>query len=210
MPDKTPALDDAYALETSDDNKRLYASWADNYDSSFAVDMDYRMPQTIASIYAEVGLGGQPIADVGAGTGLVVTHMPSQDAQAIDALDISTEMLCVAAKRGIYRDFIQCDLTAQLPIEDATYGAIISAGTFTHGHVGPGALDELMRIAKPGAVFVLGINAEHFAARGFEAKIALLEPDIEKLEIRTTRIYGPNANDAHKDDLAKVAVFWKR
>jgi ubiquinone/menaquinone biosynthesis C-methylase UbiE len=210
MTDTDPDLTAAYALETPEDSKRLYADWAESYDSTFAKDMDYRMPQVIARIYAEVAQGAQPVLDVGAGTGLFVQDLPPHDGVQIDALDISAEMLAVAAKRGVYRNFLQYDLTQRLPIEDATYGALVSAGTFTHGHVGPDALDELMRIAKPGAVFVLGINAEHFESRGFAAKFEALAPDIENMEMRDLPIYGPDTDAAHKDDLARVAIFKRR
>ncbi|MGB3245447.1 MAG: class I SAM-dependent methyltransferase [Sulfitobacter sp.] len=210
MPDKDPSLDAAYALETPQDSQRLYAKWADNYDSTFADAMDYQMPRIIALIYAEVGLGKQPVLDVGAGTGLLVKEMPLRGGAAFDALDISPEMLEVAGQRGIYRSLLEADLTTKLPIEDATYGAILSAGTFTHGHVGPNAIDELVRIAQPNAVFVLGINAEHFEERGFGTKFAALDPEIRDLHLRDVNIYGAGADAAHKDDQARVAVFWKR
>lgn len=210
MPDKDPDLNAAYALETPEDSKRLYADWAASYDQSFAAEMDYQMPRRIAALYREVGAGAGPVADVGAGTGLVVEDLPVAEGLAVDALDISAEMLAEAGKRGKYRRLIECDLTQTLPIEGAQYGAVISAGTFTHGHVGPEALVELLRIARPGAVFVLGINAAHFVARGFEAKLAALAGRIERLEIRSLPIYGAGGDPAHQDDTASVAVFWKR
>ena len=210
MSDKEPDLQSAYALETPEDSKRLYADWAQSYDQSFAAEMDYQIPRIVAQIYAEAAKGVGPVADLGAGTGLVVEHMPQRDGVDIDALDISEEMLAVASKRGVYRDLIQCDLTQELPIEDARYGAVISAGTFTHGHVGPEALDEVLRIARPGAIFVLGINAAHFVAHGFDVKLTALEAQIERLEICDVPIYGAGTDPAHKDDRANVAVFFKR
>ncbi|MBD3665461.1 class I SAM-dependent DNA methyltransferase [Sulfitobacter aestuariivivens] len=209
MTRKKPTVDTAYALETPEDSKRLYAQWADTYDQTFAADMDYLMPHTIAEAFVAVGKGRSPVLDVGAGTGLLVAHEAMRDVPRIDALDISPEMLRVAGGRGVYDGLIQGDLTQTLPIEDNTYAAILSAGTFTHGHVGPDALDELMRIAKPGAVFVLGINAAHYAEQGFEAKLAALEPHIQGLMIDTVPIYGPGADDAHRDDQAHVVTFFK-
>lgn len=210
MTDKDPSLDAAYALQTPQDNQRLYAQWAESYDTSFAEAMSYQMPRIVALIYAEVGLGARPILDVGAGTGLLVKEMPMRGGLEFDALDISPQMLEVAGRRGVYRALLEADLTEKLPIDDATYGAVLSAGTFTHGHVGPEALDELLRIAKPNAVFVLGINAEHFEERGFGTKFAALEPHIRDLHLRDVNIYGAEADDAHKDDQARVAVFWKK
>jgi SAM-dependent methyltransferase len=210
MPDKTANLDRAYALETPEDNRRLYADWAETYDATFAEDMDYQMPDRVAEIFAEAGRGKGPVLDVGAGTGLLVRHLPLRDGDRIDALDISPQMLAVAGRRGVYAKLIEADLTGPLDIADRTYGAIVSSGTFTHGHVGPDALDELLRIAEPGAIFVLAINREHFEARGFGDKFAVLEPHINDLNLRTVKIYGPNAQGPHKDDQALVAIFRKR
>lgn len=210
MTEKAPDLDAAYALETPEDNRRLYADWAQSYDDSFASDMDYRLPQLVALVLSEIFQGPGPVLDVGAGTGLVAQNMLMRGLLKIDALDISPEMLAVAGAKGLYRNLIEGDLTAKLDIPDETYGAIVSSGTFTHGHVGPQALDELLRIAQPGATFVLSINAAHFEARGFADKFAGLEPDIADVEHRIVDIYGAGADDAHKNDKAHIAVFTKR
>lgn len=205
-----PDLDAAYGLETPADNQRLYAEWAQTYDSGFAQDMDYRLPQITALVLAEVMAGIGPILDVGAGTGLLAQHFPLRAVFGMDALDISPDMLAVAAQKGLYRETIVADLTGPIDLADETYGAVVSSGTFTHGHVGPEAFDELLRVAKPGAIFVLAINAAHFEARGFDAKFAALAPVIKDLEHRRVNIYGPGADPAHADDQAVIAVFRKR
>lgn len=168
------------------------------------------MPQLTALILAEVGDGRSPVLDVGAGTGLLVQALPIRAGLEIDALDISPQMLGVAMGKGLYRRAIEADLTATLPIADGVYGAIVSSGTFTHGHVGPDAIDELLRVAHRRAVFVLAINKAHFEARGFGDKFAELEPLIEGLVLRVVQIYGPEATGDHKDDQAYIAVFSKR
>lgn len=210
MPDKEPDLNAAYALETPEDNRRLYADWAQTYDDGFARDMDYQLPRLVALVLAEVYHGQGPVLDVGAGTGLVAENMLMRGALDVDALDISADMLAVAASKGIYRQTIEADLTKAIGLADAIYDAVVSSGTFTHGHVGPDALDELLRVARSGATFVLSINAEHFEARGFVAKFEALADQIDGLEHRVINIYGPNADDSHKDDLAHIAVFQKR
>lgn len=207
---KDPDLDAAYALETPADNQRLYADWAESYDDGFAKDMDYRLPQIVADLLVDLFDGQGVVLDVGAGTGLVAQHAARRKQMTMDALDISPDMLAVAAEKGLYRDTIVGDLTGRLDIATDTYDAIVSSGTFTHGHVGPDALDEVIRIAKQGAVFVLSINAEHFVARGFQDKFASLEPDIDGLDHRIVDIYGPDVDAAHRQDKAHIAVFQKR
>lgn len=208
MSDK-PDLNKAYALETPEDNLALYADWATTYDTGFAIDMDYRLPQIVAEILGEQNPQG-PILDVGAGTGLIAQAFPTLGSVEIHALDISPEMLAVAMKKGFYARAVLADLTLPLQLEANTYGAVVSSGTFTHGHVGPVALDGLLKVAKSGAVFVLAINAEHFEARGFEEKFASLEIDIDELVFREMAIYGAGTDAAHRNDTALIAIFRKR
>lgn len=205
-----PDLDKAYALQTPDDNRRLYADWAKSYDTGFAADMDYQLPRLVALLLAEIYQGPGPVLDLGAGTGLIADNMLMRGTFDIDALDISPQMLATAAAKGHYRRTIEADLTGPLDIADDTYDAVVSSGTFTHGHVGPDALDEVIRIARPGALFVLTINAEHFETRGFAAKFEELAPKIGDLEHRSVNIYGGKAAAEHRDDQADIAIFRKR
>ncbi|SFR56329.1 class I SAM-dependent DNA methyltransferase [Litoreibacter janthinus] len=201
-----PDLDAAYALETPDDNRQLYGKWAETYDQSFAQQMDYQLPAHVARVFAELG-GVGPVLDVGAGTGLLAEALrPISDVK-IDALDLSADMLAVAGRKGIYRDLIVGDLTKALPIEAGQYGGVVSSGTFTHGHVGPEVLDQLLTFASTGALFVLSVNAEHFEARGFEAKFKALGDKIDDFHIRTVSIYGAGTDEAHSKDKGHLAVF---
>jgi len=205
MPDK-PNLDAAYALETPEDNLQLYGEWAETYDQNFAQDMDYLLPDHVAQAFAELG-GIGPVLDVGAGTGLLGEALRRRSDAVIDALDLSSDMLAVAGQKGLYRNLIEADLTKSLPIEATQYGGVVSSGTFTHGHVGPDALDKLITIARPGALFVLSVNAEHFEARGFAAKFDALTAEIADYHIRTVSIYGTGADAAHAQDKGHLAVF---
>jgi predicted TPR repeat methyltransferase len=210
MTDTNNGLDKAYALETPDDNISLYRDWAETYDSEFAVNMDYQLPERVAEVFAKYHQSEQPILDVGAGTGLVGKALASHGIKKIDALDISPEMLEVAGRLGCYSDLIVADLTVAVNIPDNTYGAMVSAGTFTLGHVGPDALDELIRIAKPGGFFALSVNGEHFEAQGFADKFEALDPKIRDFTPIRVKYYGENAQGDHKNDTGWIAVFWKR
>ncbi|MDF1726154.1 MAG: class I SAM-dependent methyltransferase [Sulfitobacter sp.] len=206
MSDDKPSLDAAYALETPEDSRRLYADWAETYESEFAVGMDYLLPQAVAAALMVKPEG--PLLDVGAGTELVAQALGP--GYVIDALDISPQMLAVAQAKGLYRRCIEGDLTGRLAIADETYAAVLSAGTFTHGHVGPDALDELLRVAQPGAFFALSVNAEHFEARGFAAKFEDLSDRLVAFSRRAVPIYGQGADAGHAEDRAEIVSFRKR
>ena len=204
----TPSLDGAYALETPQDSQRLYATWAKTYDQDFAEAHDYLAPELVARAFKDVG-GTGPVLDVGAGTGLCGHALVSLGISPVDATDISQEMLDVAATKAAYRSLFTGDLTAKLPVEDACYAGIVSSGTFTNGHVGPEAFDELLRVIQPGGVLALSINTAHFEVKGFRAKLDELEAQITDLQLPEMRIYGENASDTHKDDTVYIAVFRK-
>lgn len=209
MPDREePGLEAAYALETPDDNRRLYRSWAATYDADFAEASGYRLPAAVADAWLAAG-GTGPVLDVGCGTGLVADHLPGTTV--VDGLDISPEMLAVAARKGRYRALIEADLTRPLALADVAYAGLISAGTFTHGHVGPEALHELLRIAAPGAVFAIGANAAYMEKTGFREVVEGLHGagTITSPAFRSERIYeaGASAPEGHGDDMGAVIVF---
>ncbi|AXX98830.1 class I SAM-dependent DNA methyltransferase [Profundibacter amoris] len=210
MADSKPDRDAAYALKTPEDSVALYREWAKTYDQDFAKANDYRNPQLIAEQFAKRCDVDMPVLDVGAGTGLVGEALTAHGLAPIDALDISHEMLVVADSKGCYRNIIQGDLTGQVDIPDSSYGGVISVGTFTHGHVGSEAIDELLRLARSGALFALGINAEVYKANGFAAKFASLKGRIDGFEIFETCGYGKQAEARLQQTRSSVALFRKR
>lgn len=208
-------LNSAYSLQTAEDSKQLYRAWADSYDDTFAAQMSYIAPDKIAELYLSHGSAEDaPIVDIGCGTGLVGAALDAKrlDGWAIDGIDISAEMLAQARKTGAYRLLLSADLLQPLALETASYGGVISAGAFTHGHIGPEPLEELTRIARPASLFVLGINAKHFHARGFKTAFERLEVEgrISPVEIVDLPIYGEDAAHEHKNERAAAAVFRRR
>ena len=198
----------AYAVQTPEDNKSLYAAWAGTYDAGFAAESDYIFPQQVARVFHEQA-GRGPVLDAGAGTGLVAEAIAANAACVIDAFDLSHEMLAVAETKGLYHTLIQGDLTAKLPFADNSYSAIVSAGTFTHGHVGPEALDELLRVAAPDALFVLTIKAELYEARGFAARFTGFADRIYAFQTAEVPIYGKSTQTPHAQDAGVIACFRK-
>lgn len=225
MSDEQPVtLADAYALKTPADSRRLYARWAATYESEFVALNRYVIPDRVAEVFADVardvaGGGAEgPVLDVGCGTGLLgvalVRDAAGEGAEwMIDGVDISPEMLAVAATkmrpdgRRLYRHLIEADLTASVDIADGSYAGVLSSGTFTHGHLGPDALSELIRFGRSGAIFAIGINAEHFAAMGFADQLAKESAagTITDLDPRSVDMYLPGSE--HVGATAIVAVF---
>lgn len=215
------SLVDAYALETPDDNRDLYARWAGTYDTEFVQAEGYVYPLRIADIYTGIAAGrsiaatpDNPVLDVGCGTGIVAVGLTRQGAPwVIDGVDISRAMLERAATKNhpdgseLYRQLFEADLTKPVENLDAGYRAVVSAGTFTHGHLGPQALDGIVRFGGAAAVFVIGINAEHYESRGFgeHLKDMVVNGVIHDFHTLTIDMYLPES--PHAGDQAIVAVF---
>ncbi|MEM6890060.1 MAG: class I SAM-dependent methyltransferase [Pseudomonadota bacterium] len=203
-----PNLKAAYMLQTPDDSKRLYARWATSYDSDFAAAKDFRMPRDVADIFRARG-GEGPVLDAGAGTGLVAAAICAGGACVVDAFDISAEMLAVAEKKAVYRTLVQGDLSQRLPFEDGSYAAVVSAGTFTHGHVGPDALPELLRVARPAALFVLTIKKTYFDEGGFAAALEGFGAAITGFETVLRPIYGTGP-EAERDKAEGLITSFRK
>ena len=194
-----PDLEAAYRLSGPDGSKQLYAAWAETYDSSFAEDMQYRAPQAVAECYAKIS-GVSPVLDLGAGTGLLGAALVQQGIEVVDGTDISPQMLVEAEKKHVYQSLFEGDLTQRLEVDEGTYAGVVSSGTFTHGHVGPDALEEVLRCMTSGAWAVLSVNATHWDALGFEDVLKCLAPQIAEWRKDEFALYGACAKGAHAAD----------
>lgn len=213
MPEKNAGqtlLESAYELETPDDNEKYYDAFASTYDTDFADGMGWNYPTAIATAYGNAASDQDlPIADIGCGTGLVASALKISP-DLIDGMDISPEMLLASEKKQLYRSLYKVDLTASLEAIANDYGAVLSAGTFTHGHLGPEPLENLLFIARPGALFVVGVNSVHFDEKQFDPVIRDLEVRglITALQITEAPMYSKDGH-AHSDDLALILIFRK-
>ncbi len=201
------SLDVAYALETPEDSVRLYRTWAATYDVDFAERMDFQLPKLVAGLYAANAAG--PVLDVGAGTGLAAIALAKRGVAPVDGIDISPEMLAVAATKNAYRRGIIADLTQPLPIPDNAYRGCVSSGTFTHGHVGPVAFDELLRVTVPGGFFAVSINPAVYETAGFAAKFVGLAAKLDRLQLHSVQGFGPRAVGEHRNDPGMIVTFYK-
>ena len=204
-------LNDAYSVKTPEDNIKLYKVWASSYDDDFAKKNDYRSPVLISNYYDKYSNKNDvPVLDVGAGTGLIAEVMNKKNTIDIDAIDISPEMLESAKSKNCYNKLLEADLTKNLDIDNNYYGAIVSAGTFTHGHIGPNALDELLRVTKPSGLFVITIHSKVYVNQNFEQKFQDINEQITDLTFHEEKAYGNNPDKDHGNDTVFITVFRKK
>ena len=174
-PQAARLLERAYALDSDEKSRALYRDWAETYDDTMLQGLQYLSPQTVARLLADHLADRQAeVLDIGCGTGLLGQGLAGHGFTTIDGLDVSPEMVQVAQRRGVYRNFIVADLNQPPAIADARYGGMSCCGTFTHGHVGAGCLDELFRVLRPGAPFAFTVKLEVLESLGFRARLAEL------------------------------------
>ncbi len=149
----------------------FYRKWAEDYDHQMLEVLRYISPTRIAQQLSEqLTNTDASILDVGCGTGLTSVYLAQMGYTSLDGIDLSPDMVRVAAQRGIYRELLVGDVNQQLEREDASYDGVVSSGTFTHGHVGPEPLDEIFRILKPGGILACTVHEDLWVEMGFKTK----------------------------------------
>lgn len=199
----------AYELGDAESHRRYYADFAEHFDTAFAEELGYLTPAGIARHHAKMRAPKGAILDVGCGTGLVAEEILKLDADAVvDGVDISAEMLAKARGKRLYRDLMEADLTADFGHLPGGYAGLVSAGTFTLGHLGPQPIGRLLSHCTKGAAAVIGINTRHFEAEGFAGAMdelhrsdRITKPDYHELPIFDGR------DPQHADDRAWIMTF---
>jgi len=150
----------ARSISSAKEAAHLYAEWASTYDEdvfgALGVTGSARIAELLVGVLADPA---RPVVDLGCGTGAVGQRLAQLGVTTIDGIDLSPEMLTVAARTGAYRNLTVGDLNDLPDHVNATYAASVSAGTFTTGHVGPDAVPRLMELLGPEGVvaWVIGV-----------------------------------------------------
>ena len=177
MSEPRKILDRVYALKSPAECESTYDEWAETYEHDTTEGMGYAAPVHAAERLSRL-LADRPraeVLDAGCGTGLVGAALAGHGLEVIDGIDLSSAMLDQARAKGVYRNLDKADLTQRLSADDGSYDAVICVGTLTEGHVGPEALDELVRVARPGAPVVATVLDRIWEPHGYKARAEALE-----------------------------------
>jgi predicted TPR repeat methyltransferase len=161
------ALHTVYSASSPAELSKSYADWAATYDAETA-SLGYLLPFLITAWVARyVPIGEGPLLDVGCGTGLSGPSLQALGYGDMAGLDLSDEMLAVAAGRGTYGELKQAMLGETLPWPDGHFRAFFSTGVFTIGHAPASGLYDLVRITQAGGHAIFTVRDQVFESGGF-------------------------------------------
>jgi ubiquinone/menaquinone biosynthesis C-methylase UbiE len=156
--------------------ENIYKSWANKYEDD-VINLAGYVGHLITSdlLLSYLRNNQAKILDAGCGTGLVGEILIKNSFQNLVGVDFSQEMLNIAKQKNVYKSLELADLTKKLDYEDNLFDAVICAGTFTCGHVGPEALNEMVRITKNEGYICFTVREQEWEAAPYEKIIQSLE-----------------------------------
>ena len=156
--------------------EHIYKNWAKKYEDD-VINLAGYVGHLITSelLLSYLSNTQTKILDAGCGTGLVGEILNKNSFQNLIGVDFSQEMLNIAKQKNVYQSLDLVDLTKKLDYEDNLFDAVICAGTFTCGHVGPEALREMVRITKQGGYICFTVRKQEWEASPYMQIIKDLE-----------------------------------
>ena len=156
--------------------EHIYKNWAKKYEDD-VINLAGYVGHLITSelLLSYLRNTQAKILDAGCGTGLVGEMLNKNNFKNLIGVDFSQEMLNIAKQKNVYQSLELVDLTKNLDYEDSLFDAIVCAGTFTCGHVGPEALIEMVRITKKGGYICFTVRKQEWEASPYKEIIDKLE-----------------------------------
>ena len=164
-----------YKLKSTDEVMKYYDEWGnENKYNKDMIDWNYTGPKETVETFIKYEKNKDIlIFDAGCGTGLVGLELKKHGFKNFHGADLSQTLLDTVPK-NLYQKLQKVDLNQNIECEDNYYDAVMCVGTFTFGHVKPTALDEFIRVTKPGGLICFTINEGIYEEYGFDKKIKML------------------------------------
>jgi predicted TPR repeat methyltransferase len=139
--------------------KDVFAGFAEEFDVRLA-SLKYRAPELVAEAldrHSAAGREKTAVLDAGAGTGLCGPLLSSRAARLV-GVDLSKEMLALAAKRGVYDALIEAELTAWLATTPETFDLAVCADTLCYFGVLEDVLHGFARVLRPDGLLAFTVE----------------------------------------------------
>ena len=148
-----------YKLKTTEEVMKYYDEWGekDKYNKDM-LQWNYTGPEECVETLSRYQKNKDIlIFDAGCGTGLVGIKLKEIGFVNFHGVDLSQTLL-ESIPKNLYQKLEKTDLNNPIQIESNLYDVVMCVGTFTFGHVKSRALDEFVRITKPGGLICFTIN----------------------------------------------------
>ena len=173
-----------YKLKTTEEVMRYYDEWGekDKYNRDM-VDWNYTGPKETVHVIKKYLLNKEGLFfDAGCGTGLVGLELKKFGFKNFHGADLSQKLLDTVPK-NLYQKLFKIDLNKSIELNDNLYDSVMCFGSLTFGHVKLQALDDFIRITKPGGLIFFTINEGIYIEYGFDKKILNLSENNKWEEI---------------------------
>ena len=128
-----------------------YASWHPTYESTVLDAMDVALLARVESVdWCQL----DDVADLGCGTGRTAGWLVAHGASGIDGVDITSEMLDSARRRGVHRSLHEADVAAS-DLPGAAYDLVICSLVDEHLRALGPLYSEARRLLRPAGTFVI-------------------------------------------------------
>jgi len=192
-----------------------YDEWAATYDADLAA-WGYSVPARLAEgLIARLGADATaskaaPVLDAGCGTGLIGRELQHRGVTPIDGIDASALSLREAERTGAYRSLAAMDLSAPLPLRDASYRAVVCGGVLTYLPAIEFVLRELLRVTVPRGWVIATQRTDLWIDRDCDAVMERLAADGCNVEVGEAQPYLPGHDEYADDILVKTITLQRR
>ena len=193
---KKTTLSGFLAADSLEALEQTYDEVAEQYERDLLA-MGYRLPAMVAAAFAKfVPTDATPILDAGCGGGLQAEPLAMLGYGPLIGIDLSEGMLSVAKSKRIYAELQRMKLGERLDFSDDTFGAVVCCGAISPRHAPVHSFNELIRVAKPGAVIVFSLRDDDRQESEYRRLPETLERDDRwRFQFRTASFSGMPGGD---------------
>jgi len=137
---------------------RFFDEWSEEYEDSMVIVGNYSGHIKCCEAFLSLNLNRcVQVLDLACGTGLLGDMIASHGYVNIDGLDSSLKMLDQARIKTCFKEHILASIDPEklLPLADDIYDVVVCSNGFAPGQIYPEAIEEILRIIKPGGYLLI-------------------------------------------------------
>jgi predicted TPR repeat methyltransferase len=187
-----------------------YDEWAETYDADMR-DIGYMNSSVAVALVARhVPVSGARLLDAGVGTGALGELLRAVGFADLVGIDMSDGMLARARERSVYRELRKRTLGEPLDFAAASFTVVVAMGVLAFGGAPPEALDELVRVTRPGGHLIFNVAPSPWEDAGFKDKANALESSGRWAHVETAGPYRPMPQSVVRADFVTRAFVYRR